>query len=53
MSNTEHRQMIEKIVSGLKIAERTMLEEKARNNENVIVCGRDKVIRHIPAKNYL
>ena len=30
-----------------------MLEEKARNNEDVIVCGDDNVIRHIPAKNFL
>ncbi len=45
--------MIEKIVGGLKIAEREMLEEKARNNEDVIVCGQDHVIRHIPAKNFL
>ena len=53
MSNVEHRQMIEKIIYGLKIAEREMLEEKARNNEDVIVCGSDNVIRHIPAKYFL
>jgi len=53
MSSTEHRQLIEKIVKGLEIAEREMLEEKARNNEDVIVCGQDRVIRHIPAKNFL
>ena len=29
-----------------------MLKEKARNNEDVIVCGDDNVIRHIPAKNF-
>ena len=46
-------QMIEKIAYGLKVAEREMLEEKARNNEDVIVCGDDNVIRHIPAKNFL
>jgi len=53
MSNAEHNQMIEKITRGLEIAEREMLEEKARNNENVIVCGSDNVIRHIPAKSLL
>ena len=37
---------------GLEIAEREMLKEKARNNEDVIVCGDDNVIRHIPAKNF-
>ena len=53
MSKTEHNQMIKKIVSGLKIAEREMLEEKAKNNEDVIVCGDDNIIRHIPAHNFL
>jgi hypothetical protein len=53
MSSTEHKQMIDKIEHGLQIAEREMLEEKARNNEDVIVCGDDNVIRHIPAKNFL
>ncbi len=53
MSNAEHLQMIDTIVKGLIIAEREMLEEKARNNEDVIVCGDDNVIQHIPAKNFL
>ena len=53
MSSTEHNQLIEKITRGLEIAEREMLEEKARNNEDVIICGDDKVIRQIPAKNFL
>ena len=30
MSSTEHKQMIDKIEHGLQIAEREMLEEKAR-----------------------
>ena len=53
MSSAEHRQMIEKIAYGLKVTEREMLEEKARNNEDVIICGDDNVIRHIPAKDFL
>ncbi len=53
MSSAEHHQMIEIITYGLKVAEREMLEEKARNNEDVIVCGDDNVIRHIPAKSFL
>ena len=53
MSNAEHLQMVETITNGLIIAEREMLEEKARNNEDVIVCGDDNVIRHIPAKDLL
>ena len=52
MSSTEHKQMVEKITRGLEIAEREMLKAKARNNEDVIVCGDDNVIRHIPAKNF-
>jgi hypothetical protein len=53
MSNTEHNQLVEKITRGLEIAEREMLEEKAKNNEDVIVCGDDNKIVHIPAKNFL
>lgn len=53
MSSTEHNQMVEKITRGLEIAEREMLKEKARNNEDVIVCGDDNVIRHIPAKQVI
>lgn len=53
MTATEHQELIEKIVNGLKIAEREMLEEKAKNNEDVIVCGDDNIIRHIPAQNFL
>lgn len=53
MSSTEYAQMVEKITRGLEIAEREMLEEKSRNNEDVIVCDNDNVIRHIPAKRFL
>ena len=53
MSSSEHNQMIDIIERGLEIAEREMLEEKAKNNEDVIVCGDDNVIRHIPAKYFL
>ena len=53
MTAKEHQELIEKIVNGLKIAEREMLEEKAKNNEDVIVCGDDNIIRHIPARNFL
>ena len=53
MPSVEHNEMVEKITRGLEIAEREMLEEKAKNDEDVIVCGDDNVIRHIPAKNFL
>lgn len=52
MSKAGHHKLIEKIVYGLKIAEREILEEKARNNEDVIVCGDDNVICHIPTQNF-
>ena len=45
--------MVERLTRGLEIAEREMLEEKARNNEDVIICGVDNVIRRIPAKHFL
>jgi len=38
---------------GLELAEKRMLQEKARNNEDVIVCGDDNVIRRIPAKQVI
>lgn len=53
MSSTEHKLMVEKITLGLEIAEREMLEEKARNNEDVIICGDDNIIQHVPAKNFV
>ena len=53
MSTKEYNEMIDKIVYGLKVAEREMLEEKARNNEDLIVCGNDGIIRRVSAKNYL
>ena len=52
MPNAEHKQIVEKITRGFEIAEREMLEEKAKNNEDVIVCVDDNIIRHIPAKRY-
>lgn len=44
---------MEKIVRGLEMAEREMLEAKAKNNEDVIVCQEDGVIRSIPASHFL
>jgi len=45
--------MTERIIYGLQVAEREMLEEKARRGENVIVCDDNGVIRSVPAKEYL
>ena len=44
---------MDKIVRGLEMAERVMLEAKAKNNEDVIVCQEDGVIRSIPASHFL
>ncbi|MBR1687323.1 MAG: hypothetical protein IJ710_02195 [Prevotella sp.] len=45
--------MVARIVHGLEIAEREMLQEKARNGEHVIVSGSNGVIRSVPAETYL
>ena len=41
MSNKEIQEFNEKLRRGLELAEKRMLQEKARNNEDVIVCGDD------------
>ena len=53
MSNKEHKEMVDRIIEGLKIAEQEMLKEKAKNGENVIVCESDGIIRSRPASYYL
>ena len=45
--------MVDRIVHGLEIAEREMLEEKARHGESVIVSDSNGVIRSVPAASYL
>ena len=44
---------MDKIVRCLEMEEREMLEDKAKNNEDVIVCQEDGVIRSIPASHFL
>lgn len=53
MSNKEIQEFNEKLRQGLEIAEKRMLQEKALKNEDVVVCGEDNVIRHIPAKQVI
>lgn len=53
MSNKEIQEFNEKLHHGLEIAEKRMLQEKAFRNEDVVVCGEDNVIRHIPAKQVI
>ena len=45
--------MTDRIIYGLQVAEREMLEEKARRGEDVIVCDENGVIRSVPASQYL
>ena len=53
MSNKEIQEFNEKLRHGLESAEKRMLQEKALKNEDVVVCGEDNVIRHIPAKQVI
>lgn len=53
MSEREYKDLSRKINEGLEIAEREMLEEKARRGENVIVSDSNGVIRSVPAATYL
>ena len=52
MSNKEVREFSEKLRSGLELAERRMLEEKALRGENLIVSADGKSFQSIPVKNY-
>ena len=53
MPTKKYQESMDRIVRGLELAEREMLEAKAKNEENVIVCQEDGVIRSIPASKFL
>ena len=53
MSNKEVEEFSEKLRSGLEIAEKRMLEEKALRGEDIIVSSDGKTIERIPAKQLL
>lgn len=53
MSNKEVREFSEKLKSGLEIAEKRMLEEKAMRGEDIIVSSDGKTIERIPAREVL
>ena len=53
MSNKEIQEFNEKLRRGLELAEKRMLQEKALRNQDVVVCGSDQIIRHIPAKQVI
>ena len=53
MPTEEYQESMDRIVRGLEVAEREMIEAKAKNGENVIVCEEDGIIRSIPASQFL
>ena len=53
MSEQEIKEFEDKLIAGLQLAEKRMLQEKALHDECVIVQNSDGVIRHIPAKQVI
>ena len=53
MSDKEVKEFSEKPRSGLEIAEKRMLEEKALRGEDIIVSSDGKTIERIPARQLL
>ena len=56
MTTKEHQELIEKIVNGLKIAEREMLEEKAKTMKMllyVVMTILFAIFQHIIFYNYI
>ncbi|MGO4290964.1 hypothetical protein [Chitinophaga sp. RAB17] len=49
----ELRLLSEKVMRGLKIAMRKMVEAKAANNEDLVIGDRNGNIKDVPAKDYL
>jgi hypothetical protein len=48
----ENIQLLNKIEAGLKLASRRLFEQKAANNETVVICINGQ-IKHVPAKDLL
>ncbi len=42
-----------KLEFGLKLAYRRFYEQAAANNEEVVICGDDGIVKHVPAKQIL
>ena len=53
MSNKEVRNFTRKLETGLKLAERRMLEEKALRNETIVVSSSEGSFQYISAKEAL
>lgn len=53
MSNKEVRSFTQKLETGLRLAEKRMLEEKALRDETIVVPGSEGEFQYIPAKEVL
>ena len=53
MSNKEVKNFTRKLETGLRLAERRMLEEKALRNETIVVSPAEGGFQYIPAKEAL
>ncbi|MBQ6651769.1 MAG: histidine kinase [Prevotella sp.] len=53
MSDKEYKDLSKKIDTGLQLAEKRMLHEKALRGECVVVCDKNNNIQHIPARQVI
>ena len=51
--NATNQELFEKIEHGLKVAYQEMLETKAKNGQEIVVCSEDGEIRSMPASQFL
>lgn len=53
MSNKEVKNFTQKLETGLRLAEKRMLEEKALHDETIVVSTAEGGFEYIPAKEVL
>ena len=53
MSNKEVKNFTKKLETGLRLAEKRMLEEKALHDETIVVSSAEGEFQYIPAKEVL
>lgn len=53
MSDKEYKDLSKKIDSGLLLAEKRMLQEKALRGESVVICDKNNNIQRIPAQQVI
>lgn len=53
MSNKEVKSFTQKLETGLRLAEKRMLEEKALHDETIVVSSGEGQFQYIPAKEVL